>query len=69
MRFPEWLMYRRGLWRIHWGCCPECSSDAPELDSCQYCKGHRGWRDKKERHRMMLEWMDKYGQLYQAYWT
>ena len=29
----------RTWWRLLWGFCPECNSDAPEMDTCKTCKG------------------------------
>jgi hypothetical protein len=59
--FFDWLVYRQGLWRIWWGSCPKCNSDAPKLDHCRYCNGHREWRDRKERRDERLRWMKKHG--------
>lgn len=28
-------------WRLLWGCCPKCNSDAPEIDDCSVCEGYR----------------------------
>lgn len=52
----EWLLFQRGIWRIHWGFCPVCNSDAPELDSCRFCDGFRGWRNKPARMQLIAEW-------------
>lgn len=30
-------------WRIWWGLCPICNSDAPEMDTCECCRGWRGY--------------------------
>lgn len=30
-----------GSCRIAFGFCPECNSDAPEVDSCPVCEGYR----------------------------
>ena len=30
----------RGDWRLWWGFCPECNSDAPALDTCLVCDGY-----------------------------
>ena len=27
----------RGRWRMLWGLCPACNSDAPELYACRVC--------------------------------
>lgn len=32
-------------WRLWWGLCPACNSDAPEIDTCQVCSGYR-WIDQ-----------------------
>jgi hypothetical protein len=26
-----------GYWRLSWGLCPACNSDAPEIDKCEIC--------------------------------
>ena len=28
-----------GWWRLLWGFCPGCNSDAPAVDSCKVCQG------------------------------
>ena len=33
----------RGWWRIFWGTCPLCNSDAPCVDTCALCEGFRGY--------------------------
>ena len=35
----KWLV---GRWRLFWGLCPMCNSDAPEVDICRVCEGWRG---------------------------
>ena len=63
----EWMIYRRGLWRIYWGVCPECNSDAPALDTCKFCGGFLGWRDKTARLELRYDWIKKCG--YNWMWT
>jgi len=65
----EWMIYRRGLWRIYWGSCPECNSDAPALDKCKFCGGFRGWRDKTARRELKWQWVKECGYDWMAYWT
>ena len=65
----EWLVYLRGMWRIRWGNCPVCNSDAPDLDTCTYCHGFRGWRDKKLRAQMRFTWVEKCGRDWVRYWS
>lgn len=36
------LMRLLAWWRLLWGFCPECNSDAPELYTCLVCCGWRG---------------------------
>lgn len=42
-------------WRMTFGFCPECNSDAPEMDKCKICNGWfsgsspEGFPPKKER--------------------
>ncbi len=35
------MKYLLGKWRLWWGFCPACNSDAPELDTCKICKSSR----------------------------
>ena len=37
-------------WSNLWGYCPECNSDAPELDNCDVCLNDRESPFKKERN-------------------
>jgi hypothetical protein len=32
----------RAWWRLLWGVCPLCNSDAPGIDKCQVCWSYRG---------------------------
>lgn len=29
-------------WRVKWGFCPACNSDAPLIDNCPVCLNYRG---------------------------
>lgn len=40
-RVVSFLRRLRGRWRLWWGLCPACNSDAPEIDSCQVCFAYR----------------------------
>lgn len=61
MSFIDWLVFRRGMWRIWWGFCPECNSDAPELYSCRFCESYGGWRNKQARKDIRIKWLRKCG--------
>jgi hypothetical protein len=50
------LYYWVGLWRIWWGWCPVCNSDAPNIDKCQWCAGQRGWKPKMIRKQWAMRW-------------
>lgn len=39
--FRYWQQLNQGLQRLRRGYCPLCNSDAPELDTCPVCDGHR----------------------------
>jgi hypothetical protein len=65
----DWLVYRRGLWRVYWGHCPVCNSDAPKIDSCSFCSSYRGYRDKKARAELRYEWAEFCGRAYEYFWT
>lgn len=30
-------------WKMRWGFCPECDSDAPAIDTCPVCRGLKEW--------------------------
>lgn len=32
-----WLRLALGWWRLKWNDCPNCNSDAPEIDNCLVC--------------------------------
>jgi len=42
----SWLwvqfLFIRGRWRIWWGFCPACNSDAPQLYDCTVCHYYSG---------------------------
>ena len=37
-----WLRRLQGRWRLWWGFCPQCNSDAPELYACPVCEYYHG---------------------------
>lgn len=41
-----WLRKQVGAWRMWWGWCPACNSDAPEVDECEVCR--MGWKFRNE---------------------
>lgn len=53
-----------GKWRLLWGFCPECNSDAPDLYECAVCQFYKGhfppseavkqewWMRWKQRHNL-----------------
>lgn len=53
----SWIIRIRGSWRIYWGSCPICNSDAPEMDVCQFCGSFYGWRDKMARRMLLIRWL------------
>lgn len=43
----KWLRAIRGKYRLMWGWCPSCNSDAPAIDTCEVCHYEHGWaRDR-----------------------
>ena len=44
----RWLRKMRGRYRMWWGWCPSCNSDAPALDHCRVCGGYLSGWDKQE---------------------
>lgn len=65
----DWLIYWRGCWRIYWGFCPVCNSDAPLLDNCKFCGSFRGWRDKTARRDMAYSWDKETNNEWRRYWA
>ncbi len=65
----DYLVYLRGYWRIRFGQCPVCNSDAPELDTCEFCESFRGWRDKTARRELMLKWLKFTKRDWMGGWT
>lgn len=47
------LFRLRWWWRVLWGLCPRCNSDAPEIDNCPVCARHRTPFPPKWYTRMM----------------
>lgn len=37
----NWLRKLRARWRLAWGLCPACNSDAPTIDACPVCLSYR----------------------------
>lgn len=50
------LSYLSGLLRIAFGFCPVCNSDAPALDTCEFCLGYRMWARHDERYELIQRW-------------
>lgn len=65
----DWLVYQRGMWRIRFGFCPICNSDAPELDTCKFCDGFRGYRDKTARRELEWKWLKHTNREWMRYWV
>jgi len=42
-----WFEYLIGKYRLMFGFCPLCNSDAPELDFCPVCKSYSSSRGDK----------------------
>lgn len=40
------LRYLIGRYRMIWGWCPRCNSDAPAVDTCPVCRFDGHWRDR-----------------------
>jgi hypothetical protein len=68
MRGRSWWIKVVGLWRIWWGLCPICNSDAgnptdpcakPTIDNCKWCHGSRGWKNKKQRKAWGEMWLSE----------
>lgn len=56
MRLTLWKM--RGYWRVCWNLCPECNSDAPEIDHCRCCGGSREFPLSQVTMRRYMEWVN-----------
>lgn len=70
-RRPGFWLRLRARWRVLWGYCPGCNSDAPELDTCRVCNGFRVGRDSDEWPYTMTRarervWMRRYLGTYRS---
>jgi cytochrome c5 len=45
------VMQLLGGWRLWWGFCPECNSDAPEKDTCVVCRNYQGFHPPSEEEK------------------
>src|SRR5690349_24517701 len=52
----SYLDYILGLYRIWLGFCPKCNSDAPELDTCDFCDQRSLWRNHEQRRHWKYQW-------------
>ena len=53
----KWSHRLIGRWRLLWGQCPRCNSDAPAVDHCAVCRNvanGRGSTDKNCRQQFPL---------------
>ncbi|HXI88449.1 MAG TPA: hypothetical protein VNH18_05430 [Bryobacteraceae bacterium] len=50
--------YFLGLYRIWWGFCPKCNSDAPGIDTCDFCDRQSRWRDHAQRRNWKYQWRE-----------
>ena len=48
-------------YRIFWGFCPLCNSDAPEIDKCILCDNNREW---PRTQRTLDSWQEQYESIY-----
>lgn len=65
----DYLVYVRGWWRIRFGFCPICNSDAPRLDTCRFCYGFCGYRGKTARRELLQKWKKATNREWLDYWT
>jgi hypothetical protein len=50
------LLILRGRFRLFFGFCPQCNSDAPEKDNCKICDNFYGCARKEQK----TKWWAKY---------
>ena len=48
-------------WRLWWGLCPICNSDAPALDTCKCCRGEQIYPLTDDQKRLYVEYLDRLG--------
>lgn len=53
------LLIARGRFRLFWGFCPKCNSDAPEKDNCNVCDNFYGCARKEHK----MKWWSRYKAL------
>ena len=55
------FLWLRGRWRMWWGVCPLCNSDAPALYRCRVCEfWEPPWRTLGSRGVSPDLWWDRY---------
>lgn len=54
----EFIKLLRTKLRLHFGLCPECNSDAPEIDDCHVCEGYRAPYPPTEETKK--RWMERF---------
>lgn len=53
----------RGKWRLFWGLCPACNSDAPELYDCTVCQWYRTSERGMPDKTIKQAWWERYLKL------
>ena len=51
-----------GKFRLLFGFCPKCNSDAPEIDTCNVCDGYRTGFDGTPTKEIKKKWWIKFKQ-------
>ena len=51
------LIKLRSRWRVLFGFCPMCNSDAPAVDSCSLCDSHHRATDGEPSGDLKQKWL------------
>ena len=50
----------RARWRLWWGLCPHCDSQAPAMHICGVCQGFRWWVHGRPTPALKAVWWERY---------
>jgi len=49
----------KSSFRVYFGLCPKCNSDAPEKDNCKICNNFYGRPNKQQKKDWLKNYLDK----------
>jgi hypothetical protein len=58
------FLFLRSRWRMRFGFCPACNSDAPAIDTCPICHSYRIPDPFPPSNRTLRDWRNDYDEQY-----